>query len=93
MKSQYYGAIGQIVNTALVRVLEDVLALPDIPELESHRLAELCRVLNALEGLFVDDPNEVLRLMNILEPYTDCRLLALICGRLRPLVAQILVSF
>lgn len=35
-----------------------MLALPDIPEVESHRLSELCRILNALEGLFVEDPNQ-----------------------------------
>ena len=31
-----------------------MLALPDIPEVDSRRLSELCRILNALEGLFVD---------------------------------------
>jgi centromere/kinetochore protein ZW10 len=36
-----------------------MLALGDIPEVESHRLSELCRILNALEGLFVEDHNQV----------------------------------
>jgi protein transport protein DSL1/ZW10 len=40
-------------------VLADVLALDDITEDESHQLAELCRILNALEGLFVEDSSEV----------------------------------
>ena len=40
-------------------MLQDVLALPDITEVESHRLSELCRILNALEGLFVGDANQV----------------------------------
>lgn len=37
----------------------DILALPDITEVESHRLSELCRILHALEGLFVDAPEQV----------------------------------
>ncbi|KAF9038459.1 hypothetical protein BJ165DRAFT_1531549 [Panaeolus papilionaceus] len=57
-KSKYYSAIGSIVDAALSRVLHDVLALPDIPELESHRLSELCRMLNSLEGLFSEDPTQ-----------------------------------
>jgi hypothetical protein len=57
-KSKYYIAIGLVTDAALSRILEDVLALPDIPEVESHRLSELCRILNALEGLFVEDPNQ-----------------------------------
>lgn len=58
-KSRYYAAIGSVTDAALSRVLEDVLALPDIPEVESNRLSELCRILNALEGLFVEDPTQV----------------------------------
>ncbi|KAJ7180742.1 hypothetical protein C8R46DRAFT_1211049 [Mycena filopes] len=51
-KSKYYTAIGTIAEAALVRMLQDVLALPDITEVESHRLSELCRIMHALEGLF-----------------------------------------
>lgn len=58
-KSKYYEALGVIVNAALGRVLQDVLALPDITEVESHKLNDLCRILNALEGLFVEDPSQV----------------------------------
>ncbi|KAL1756588.1 hypothetical protein FB107DRAFT_211056 [Schizophyllum commune] len=54
-KSKYYTALGLVIDAALSRVLADVLALPDIPEVESHRLSELCRILNSLEGLFVED--------------------------------------
>ncbi|KAH7921288.1 hypothetical protein BV22DRAFT_1072517, partial [Leucogyrophana mollusca] len=57
-KSKYYNAAGAIVEGALSRILEDILALPDIPEVESHKLSELCRILGALEGLFVEDTNE-----------------------------------
>jgi hypothetical protein len=58
-KSKYYIALGFVVDAALSRVLADILALPDIPEVESHRLSELCRILNALEGLFVEDTEQV----------------------------------
>ncbi|KAF5387324.1 hypothetical protein D9757_005736 [Collybiopsis confluens] len=55
-KSKYYTAVGSITDAALCRVLQNVLALDDIPELESHRLSELCRILLALEGIYVEDP-------------------------------------
>ncbi|KAJ8095227.1 ribosome biogenesis protein ytm1 [Marasmius tenuissimus] len=57
-KSKYYMAIGLVTDAALSRVLADVLELPDIPEVESNRLSELCRILHALEGLFVEDPEQ-----------------------------------
>ncbi|KIL69288.1 hypothetical protein M378DRAFT_157536 [Amanita muscaria Koide BX008] len=57
-KSKYYSALGLVTEAALSRMLEDILALPDIPEVESHRLSELCRILSALEGLFMEDINQ-----------------------------------
>ncbi|KAF5373242.1 hypothetical protein D9615_007430 [Tricholomella constricta] len=54
-KSKYYTAIGMVADAGLRRILTDILALPDIPEVESHQLSELCRILNAMEGLFVED--------------------------------------
>lgn len=57
-KSRYYDALGSIVEAALSRILGDILALEDITEVESHRLSELCHILNALEGLFVEDPEQ-----------------------------------
>ncbi|KAG1770673.1 hypothetical protein EDD22DRAFT_977060 [Suillus occidentalis] len=57
-KSKYYTAVGAIVELSLERILESILAIPDIPEVESHKLSELCRILAALEGLFVEDFSE-----------------------------------
>ncbi|KAG2146722.1 hypothetical protein DEU56DRAFT_786069 [Suillus clintonianus] len=57
-KSKYYTAVGAIVEISLQRILENILAIPDIPEVESHKLSELCRILAALEGLFVEDSSE-----------------------------------
>ncbi|KZT07285.1 uncharacterized protein LAESUDRAFT_651560 [Laetiporus sulphureus 93-53] len=57
-KSKYYDAVGLVLDAALSRILSDILALPDITEVESHRLSELCRILNATEGLFVEDPEQ-----------------------------------
>ena len=51
--------MGKLVESALSKVLEDILSLPDIPEVDSRRLSELCRILNALEGLFTKDPDAV----------------------------------
>lgn len=58
-KTKYYQAIGSVVNAALSRLLNDILALPDITAVESHNLSELCHILNATEGLFVEDHNQV----------------------------------
>ncbi|KAF8498627.1 hypothetical protein F5888DRAFT_1690555 [Russula emetica] len=57
-KSKYFDALGSLVNFCLTSVMGDILALPDITEVESHRLSELCRILHALEGLFVDAPEQ-----------------------------------
>ncbi|THV02478.1 hypothetical protein K435DRAFT_775475 [Dendrothele bispora CBS 962.96] len=54
-KSKYYTAIGMVTDAALSRVLQDIIALPDIPEVESRQLSELCKILHALEGLFVEE--------------------------------------
>jgi protein transport protein DSL1/ZW10 len=62
MRSRYLAAAGSVVDATLVRVLEDITALPDIPAVESHQLSELCRILNALEGLFVEGPDQVTHL-------------------------------
>ncbi|KAI0042195.1 hypothetical protein FA95DRAFT_1500426 [Auriscalpium vulgare] len=57
-KSKHLDAVGALVDAVLVQILGDILALPDITEIESHRLSELCRILHALEGLFVDNPDQ-----------------------------------
>jgi len=60
--SKYYIALGLVVDAALSRMLEDILALPDITADESHKLSELCRIFNSLEGLFfvnLNDPSPV----------------------------------
>lgn len=57
-KTKYFDALGSLVNFSLMRILGDILALPDITEVESHRLSELCRILHAVEGLFIEDPEQ-----------------------------------
>ncbi|KAH7890837.1 hypothetical protein F5I97DRAFT_1923327 [Phlebopus sp. FC_14] len=57
-KSKYYFAIGKVVDGVLSSMLGDILAIPDIPEVESHKLSELCRILFSLEGLFVEKMDE-----------------------------------
>ncbi|KAF8659809.1 hypothetical protein AX16_001694 [Volvariella volvacea WC 439] len=57
-QSKYFIAIGKIVDSVLLQVLDDMLALEDITAEESHQLAELCKILNALEVLFMDDLQE-----------------------------------
>lgn len=57
-KSKYYQALGRLVDAALRRILRDIVSLHDITEVESHRLSELCRIFNSIEGLFSEDPNQ-----------------------------------
>ncbi|KAG8221009.1 hypothetical protein J3R82DRAFT_2518 [Butyriboletus roseoflavus] len=57
-KSKYYTAVGLVVDGILSRILDSILAISDIPEVESHKLSELCRILTALEGLFVENTSE-----------------------------------
>ncbi|KAI6113039.1 hypothetical protein F5141DRAFT_1111163 [Pisolithus sp. B1] len=54
-KGKYHVAMGNVVDGVLSRILDDILAIPDIPEVESHKLGELCRILFTLEELFVED--------------------------------------
>ena len=93
-KSKYYTAIGRVANAALSRVSYDILALVDIPEVESHRLSELCRILHAVEGLFVEDPAEVWRwfICGLLLFETHVMALAFFCRGIRSFMAAILVS-
>jgi protein transport protein DSL1/ZW10 len=58
-KSKYYYTVGSVTEAVISRILDDITSLPDIPEVESHRLSELCRILHAVEGLFVDNTTEV----------------------------------
>ncbi|KAF8311340.1 hypothetical protein DL93DRAFT_2115966 [Clavulina sp. PMI_390] len=52
--STYLTSCGRIVESTLSGMLKDILALPDIPEVESHRLNALCRKLDeGVKGLFV----------------------------------------
>jgi len=53
--SAYSEALGSLLDDVLARIIEDIISLPDIPEMESHRLGELCKLMNPLEELFVDN--------------------------------------
>ncbi|KAG6381687.1 hypothetical protein JVT61DRAFT_288 [Boletus reticuloceps] len=57
-KSKYYTAVGLVVDGVLSRILDSILVISDIPEVESRKLSELCRILTALEGLFVENTSE-----------------------------------
>ena len=63
----YYTALGGIINDILARVLREVLSLRDIPEVESQRLAALCKILHPLDELFVESAAEVTLLSHFVE--------------------------
>ena len=86
-------ALGFVVDAALSRILEDILALPDITADESHKISELCRILNSIEGLFVnmDEVSAVWPDFYAKSPLNFST--AIPCRCLRSFLAQILVSF
>lgn len=57
--SAYLDAFSYLMEETLLSVLRDILALPDIPEVDSHRLNALCKKLERLKELFVLVPDEV----------------------------------
>ena len=69
----YYTALGGIINDILARVLREVLGLRDIPEVESQRLAALCRILHPLDELFVESADEVTLLSYSVEALAQIR--------------------
>jgi hypothetical protein len=74
-------------------MLEDILALPDITEVESHRLSELCRILNALEGLFSGEADEVGSFLSGRMEHLVIISAAFLCSGLCTTLAKILVPF
>lgn len=58
-QSTYFEAMGSLVEEVLTCVLNDILALSDIPEKESHRLNALCLKLESLKEHFVVVPSQV----------------------------------
>lgn len=45
-------SIGQLVETAIARVADDIIAIPDITADESERLKQICEVLKHVEEIF-----------------------------------------
>lgn len=69
-----------------------MLALPDITEVESHKLNELCHIFDALEGLFVEDPNHVSGIPIRMFPALMCIPVAILCSCICAKVAKVLLS-
>jgi hypothetical protein len=75
-----------------MRILGDILALPDITEVESHRLSELCRILHALEGLFIEDREQVRVSVSACLHTVLIRNAAFLCRRVCSRMAQVFLS-
>jgi protein transport protein DSL1/ZW10 len=58
-QTSYLEAMGFIVEETLSFILNDILSLPDIPELDSHRLNQLCLKLELLKEFFITSPGTV----------------------------------
>ncbi|KAF8677565.1 Centromere/kinetochore Zw10 [Rhizoctonia solani] len=53
--AKYHLALGTLVEDVLSRLTDDILSMHDIPETESHRLHEICKLMHTFESLFVPD--------------------------------------
>ena len=51
--------MGQLVDYTVSLMASDILALPDITELESSRIGELCKLVHPLDQLFMNPAAEV----------------------------------
>ncbi|QRV74043.1 centromere/kinetochore protein zw10 [Ceratobasidium sp. AG-Ba] len=51
--SKYYLALGTLVEDVLSRVIDEIMAMHDIPETESHRLHDICKTVHIFESLFI----------------------------------------
>jgi hypothetical protein len=57
--TKYYLALGTLVDDVLIRVTEDILSMHDIPETESHRLHDICKIIHAFDSLFILEGDSV----------------------------------
>jgi centromere/kinetochore protein ZW10 len=57
--AKYHLALGTLVEDALSRLIDDILSMHDIPETESHRLHEMCKLMHTFESLFVPSGESV----------------------------------
>jgi centromere/kinetochore protein ZW10 len=67
--SIYYDCLGKVVDATLSDVVDSIISMDDITESESQRLADLCRVLEPVQTLFVDSGGNVsccMKLPNLL---------------------------
>ncbi|CAE6454428.1 unnamed protein product [Rhizoctonia solani] len=52
---KYHLALGTLVEDILSRLTDDIISMHDIPETESHRLHDICKVMRTFESLFIPD--------------------------------------
>ncbi|KAJ1306749.1 hypothetical protein OPQ81_007735 [Rhizoctonia solani] len=57
--AKYHLALGTLVEDVLSRLTDDILSMHDIPETESHRLHDICKLMHTFESLFVPDGESV----------------------------------
>jgi len=83
--------MGSIINDILGRVLKEVLRLRDIPEVESQRLAALCKILHPLDEVFVESANEV-TLLSYLSNHVLRSVAGFQCCRICTIVVKVYIS-
>lgn len=57
-RTAFLAAMGRLIDDVLTRLLEYVEDLEDISEVESEKLATLCKMFGPLEELFVDGASQ-----------------------------------
>jgi len=56
--TDYYNSVGAVVDAVLLQMVDDVVNLDDITEVESEKLAEMCRKMEPVQNLFIGSDGE-----------------------------------
>jgi hypothetical protein len=57
--TNYYNAVGTVTDTILLQMVDEIADLDDITEVESERLAQMCKQMEPIQRLFIDADGQV----------------------------------
>src|ERR1700742_5232745 len=57
--TDYYNSIGAVTDAILLQMVDEIVDLDDITEVESEKLAEMCKKMEPVQNLFVCSRGEV----------------------------------
>jgi hypothetical protein len=57
--TDYYNAVGAVTDAVLLQMVDEIIDLDDITEVESEKLAEMCKQMEPVQDLFNDSEGRV----------------------------------